>query len=61
MTALDDGSPVGRGAETGTRTEPPTPAVSVSAHQSAPGRVVFVEDGNSDAWIATDLTVGLSR
>ena len=35
-----------------TRTEP-----SVSAHQSSPDRTVFTEDGNSDAWIATDLTV----
>lgn len=24
------------------------------AHETAPGRVVFVEPDNSDAWIATD-------
>lgn len=34
---------------------------SVSAHQSSPDRTVFTEEGNSDAWIATDLTVELER
>lgn len=29
----------------------------VSAHETRPGRIVFTEDGNSDGWIATDLTV----
>lgn len=61
MTALDDGSPVVRSDETGTRDPAPAPEVPVTSHQSAPGRVVFVEDGNSDAWIASDLSVGLSR
>lgn len=31
----------------------------VSAHKSSPDRTVFTEKGNSDAWIATDLTVEL--
>lgn len=35
--------------------------VAVTAHQSAPGRTVFTEDGNTDAWIATDLAVDLTR
>lgn len=35
--------------------------LSVSAHQSSPDRTVFTEDGNTDAWIATDLTVDLHR
>jgi len=30
---------------------------TVAACQSSPGRTVFVEDGNSDGWIASDLTV----
>jgi hypothetical protein len=30
---------------------------SLSAHQSRPGRTVITEDGNSEAWIATDLTI----
>ena len=29
----------------------------VSTYESRPGRVVFVEDGNSDGWLATDVTV----
>ncbi|MBB6647244.1 hypothetical protein [Halobellus ruber] len=31
------------------------PAVHVC--ETCPGRAVFVESGNSDGWIATDLTV----
>lgn len=30
---------------------------AVSAHESRPGRIVFTERGNTDAWIASDLTV----
>ena len=33
----------------------------VAAHETCPGRTVFIEDGNTDAWIATDLTVDLGR
>jgi hypothetical protein len=29
----------------------------VSALRSSPDRTVFTEEGNSDAWIATDLVV----
>jgi hypothetical protein len=29
----------------------------VRAHESRPGRLVFTEEGNTDAWIATDLAV----
>lgn len=29
----------------------------VSSHESSPGRFVFVEEENSDGWLATDLTV----
>lgn len=31
----------------------------VTAHKSSPDRTVFVEQGNRDGWIATDLTVPL--
>jgi hypothetical protein len=31
--------------------------VPVTVHRSSPDRVVFVEQNNPDAWIATDLTV----
>jgi hypothetical protein len=33
----------------------------VATHETCPGRTVFTEDGNTDAWIATDLTVDLER
>jgi len=35
--------------------------MSVTAHRSSPDRVVFVENNNPDAWIATDLTVELDE
>lgn len=30
---------------------------TVRVHESRPGRHVFTEDGNTDGWIATDLTL----
>lgn len=30
---------------------------AVTAHRSSPDRVVFVEQNNADAWIATDVVV----
>jgi hypothetical protein len=35
------------------------PEIAVTAHQSSPGKVVFTEEGNTDAWIASDTTVSL--
>lgn len=35
--------------------------IPVSTHCTNPGRTVFIEEGNSDGWIATDLTVELDR
>lgn len=34
---------------------------NVTAHRSSPDRTVFTEEGNSDGWIATDLTIELER
>ncbi|MFB6281752.1 MAG: hypothetical protein ABEH40_07015 [Haloferacaceae archaeon] len=34
---------------------------AVSAHRTTPDRVVFTEEGNSDGWIASDLTVEPER
>ncbi|SFS06914.1 hypothetical protein SAMN05216559_3121 [Halomicrobium zhouii] len=34
---------------------------TVTAHCCNPERTVFTEEGNSDGWIATDLTVELDR
>lgn len=34
---------------------------TVTAHGSSPERVVFTEEGNTDAWISTNLTVSLHR
>ncbi|WP_195892433.1 DUF7331 family protein [Halopiger goleimassiliensis] len=39
--------------------EPPEPTAVVTSHETRPGNVVFTERGNSDGWIATDLTVDL--
>jgi|AntRauTorcE11898_2_1112593.scaffolds.fasta_scaffold95889_2 hypothetical protein len=33
----------------------------VTAHECSPRRKVFVENGNTDGWIATDTTVDLLR
>jgi hypothetical protein len=38
-----------------------TDRAPVTAHSSSPDRVVFVEEGNPDAWIATDLAVETTR
>ena len=38
----------------------PAPQTDVTACESRPGRFVFLEDGNTDGWIATDLVVDLS-
>ena len=35
--------------------------VTVTAHRSSPDRTVFTERGNTDGWIATDLTIELAR
>lgn len=56
MTTLDEDRPVGTTSE---RAHDSPVDVPVSAHRSAPGRTVFVEDGNNDAWIASDTTVDL--
>ena len=43
-----------------TATEIPTEDVGRVAHYTTrPGRVVFTELGNTDGWIATNLTVEL--
>ncbi|WP_435074452.1 hypothetical protein [Halorubrum sp. HHNYT27] len=34
---------------------------TVAASRSSPDRTIFAEQGNTDAWIATDLTVELER
>lgn len=43
------------------RDEPPEePETSpVRVYESRPGRLVFIENGNTDAWIATDAAVDL--
>ena len=34
-------------------------AVTVTSHETRPGKLVFTEQDNSDGWIATDLVVDL--
>ena len=61
MTSLEDGGPIQQDGD-GETEDPTLPAeVAVSAHRSAPGRTVFVEEDNNDGWIASDLTVDLER
>lgn len=43
------------------REAPSEDSPMVEACETSPGRVVFTESGNTDGWIATDLTVTLSR
>lgn len=33
----------------------------VAVHECSPEKIVFTEEGNTDGWIATDLTVALER
>jgi len=35
--------------------------VVVTACETRPGRLVFTEEDNTDAWIATDLAVDVER
>ncbi len=60
MSGLDNDPPVVRDAESD-EPETATPDVSVTAHQSTPGRTVFVEEGNTEGWIASSLTVTLDE
>lgn len=60
MSALDDDPPVVRDARR-EGVDAATPDVTVTAHQSTPGRTVFVEDDNTDGWIASSLTVALEE
>jgi hypothetical protein len=34
---------------------------AVSACESAPGRVVLLESGNTDGWLSSDVTVTIDR
>lgn len=42
--------------------EPEIPHVpEVTVCETRPGKAVFIESGNTDGWIATDLTVEVPR
>jgi hypothetical protein len=51
------------GLDGGELNGPDPPESTVAAHRSSPGRTVFTESGNRDAWIAvdTDATLELER
>lgn len=53
----------GHGRRTGVERRSPEeePDVVVTACETRPGRVVFTEEENTDAWIATDLAVDIER
>jgi hypothetical protein len=37
------------------------PDTEISVHESGPGTSVFLESGNADGWIASDVTVDVRR
>ncbi len=45
-------------AESGESAEDRT---AIAVRESKPGRAVFVEDGNTEGWIASDRTVAIQR
>ncbi|MFD1569122.1 hypothetical protein [Halorubrum laminariae] len=53
---MSTGDRIGRDADEQTDERP-----AVAASRCSPDRTVFTEHGNTDAWIATDLTVELER
>lgn len=34
---------------------------TITACETSPGRIVFTEEDNTEAWIATDVTVDVER
>jgi hypothetical protein len=53
---------------TGTQSHPdekselvPRPAPEISACESCPGKIVFLESGNTDGWLSSDVTVEVRR
>lgn len=46
---------------TRSRDSEPPESPTVSAHGPSPERTVFTEEGNPDAWIATDTLVDLKN
>lgn len=42
---------------TNSEEEPSEIQTPLAAHKASPDRTVFTEEGNTDGWIATDLTV----
>jgi hypothetical protein len=55
MSSSDTESQVVRDGEHGEST------TVVTSHRSSPDKVVFTETDNTDAWIATDQTVDVTR
>jgi hypothetical protein len=47
--------------QTSADTEPAAVDRRVSIHTTSPERSVFLEEGNADGWISTDMTVALER
>ena len=54
--------PTGTRPRTDDEGEPsPSDTPTVSVCESCPGRTVFLESGNTDGWIESDLTVEPTR
>lgn len=55
-TDASTGDPTDKSADESTADRP-----VVAANRTSPERTVFTEQGNTDAWISTDLIVELDR
>lgn len=47
--------------ETAAETDAETDTPTLTLHETRPGRNVLTEEGNSDGWIASDLTVDVTE
>ena len=56
---MSTGNGIEADAEWSTEAQPADDRPAVSVSRTSPEKAVFLEEGNTDAWIATDLTVDL--
>lgn len=47
--------------ETAAENDAETDTPTLALHETRPGRNVLTEEGNTDGWIASDLTVDVPR
>lgn len=47
--------------ETAAATDPETDTPALALYETHPGRSVLTEEGNTEGWIASDLTIDVPR